>query len=236
MKNKKILTIAIIGALALSSIASNMITFAAGTNNTQNEVPAKPENEVIGKITAISANSITVTLAEMKAPSEDGQNQGNMPSKDGEGRGNMSPKGGEGRSNMPPKDGEGRGNMPPKDGAKRATPPEIKRDGQMPPEQRENIERNLDNMFTLTSTSKTYNISNAKFDEFMRHDDSSSDENTKAKTYSDYKVGDYVMIELESSTSTVAKSVRSANMAMHGGMGPKGGLQNRPQDGNQNAQ
>lgn len=214
MKNKKILTIATIGALALSSIASNMTTFAAGTNNTQNEVPAKPENEVIGKITAISANSITVTLAEMKAPSEDGQNQGNMPSKDG----------------------EGRDNMPPKDGAKRATPPEIKRDGQMPPEQRENIERNLDNMFTLTSTSKTYNISNAKFDEFMRHDDSSSDENTKAKTYSDYKVGDYVMIELESSTSTVAKSVRSANMAMHGGMGPKGGLQNRPQAGNQNAQ
>ena len=214
MKNKKLLTIAIIGALALSSIASNMITFAAGTNNTQNEVPAKPENEVIGKITAVSANSITVTLAEMKAPSEDGQNQGNMP----------------------PKDGEGRGNMPPKDGAKRATPPEIKRDGQMPPEQRENIERNLDDMFTLTSTSKTYNISNAKFDEFMRHDDSSSDENTKTKTYSDYKVGDYVMIELESSTSTVAKSVRSANMAMRGGMGPKGGLQNRPQDGNQNAQ
>lgn len=214
MKNKKILTIATIGAFALSSIASNMTTFAAGTNNTQNEVPAKPENEVIGKITAISANSITVTLAEMKAPSEDGQNQGNMPSKDG----------------------EGRDNMPPKDGAKRATPPEIKRDGQMPPEQRENIERNLDNMFTLTSTSKTYNISNAKFDEFMRHDDSSSDENTKAKTYSDYKVGDYVMIELESSTSTVAKSVRSANMAMHGGMGPKGGLQNRPQAGNQNAQ
>ncbi|MBR1844365.1 MAG: hypothetical protein IJ790_01395 [Lachnospiraceae bacterium] len=214
MKNKKLLTIATIGALAVSSIASNMITFAAGTNNTQNEVPAKPENEVIGKITAISANSITVTLAEMKAPSEDGQNQGNMP----------------------PKDGEGRGNMPPKDGAKRATPPEIKRDGQMPPEQRENIERNLDDMFTLTSTSKTYNISNAKFDEFMRHDDSSSDENTKTKTYSDYKVGDYVMIELESSTSTVAKSVRSANMAMHGGMGPKGGLQNRPQDGNQNAQ
>ncbi|MBQ7743416.1 MAG: hypothetical protein IJT67_01300 [Lachnospiraceae bacterium] len=203
MKNKKLLTIATIGALAVSSIASNMITFAAGTNNTQNEVPAKPENEVIGKITAISANSITVTLAEMKAPSEDG---------------------------------EGRGNMPPKDGAKRATPPEIKRDGQMPPEQRENIERNLDDMFTLTSTSKTYNISNAKFDEFMRRDDSSSDENTKAKTYSDYKVGDYVMIELESSTSTVAKSVRSANMAMHGGMGPKGGLQNRPQDGNQNAQ
>lgn len=214
MKSKKLLTIATIGALALSSIASNMITFAAGTNNTQNEVPAKPENEVIGKITEISANSITVTLAEMKAPSEDGQNQGNMP----------------------PKDGEGRGNMPPKDGAKRATPPEIKRDGQMPPEQRENIERNLDDMFTLTSTSKTYNISNAKFDEFMRHDDSSSDENTKAKTYSDYKVGDYVMIELESSTSTVAKSVRSANMAMHGGMGPKGGLQNRPQAGNQNAQ
>lgn len=213
MKNKKILTIATIGALALSSIASNMITFAAGTNNTQNEVPAKPENVVIGKITAISANSIKVTIAEMKAPSA-GQNQGNMPLKDG----------------------EGRGNMPPKDGAKRATPPEIKRDGQMPPEQRENIERNLDNMFTLTSTSKTYNISNAKFDKFMRHDDSSSDENTKAKTYSDYKVGDYVMIELESSTSTVAKSVRSANMAMHGGMGPKGGLQNRPQDGNQNAQ
>ena len=203
MKNKKLLTIATIGALAVSSIASNMITFAAGTNNTQNEVPAKPENEVIGKITAISANSITVTLAEMKAPSDDG---------------------------------EGRGNMPPKHGAKRATPPEIKRDGQMPPEQRENIERNLDDMFTLTSTSKTYNISNAKFDEFMRHDDSSSDENTKAKTYSDYKVGDYVMIELESSTSTVAKSVRSADMAMHGGMGPKGGLQNRPQDGNQNAQ
>ena len=89
-------------------------------------------------------------------------------------------------------------------------------------------------MFTLTGTIKTYDISNAKFDEFMKRSENNGTGNNNTetkvtKTYKDYSVGDYVMVELENSSSTTAKSVRNAMMMGHGDMG-KGGMP--PKDNN----
>ncbi len=222
MKTKKLLTIAIIGTLAVSSMGN--MAFAATTNTTQNveskkfgkgERPEKPENVVFGKITAISENSVTVSLAEMKMP------DGMM--KDGA------------RCATPP---EMRGERPDfkngekpdfKDGEK----PDFKdgekldfQNGERPDGSEERM--NVEDRFTLTGTSKTYNIKNATFDNFgMRGQKKESTENsdttTKAeKTYKDFQVGDYVAIELESSTSTEAKSMREVGMMR--GMGPRGGM------------
>lgn len=138
--------------------------------NNENEFK-KPENEVIGKITSISENSITVTIAERKQFDFKKNDQAPEKKKDNNST----------------------------DNSKR---PEI----------------NLDEMFTLTNETKTYDISSAKLiagRDFNNKKDNNTDNNSKQQKpteveskYTDFKTGDYVMIELESSTSTKAKSVR----------------------------
>lgn len=187
-----ILAVVIVAALtfAHNSYAENL----NGVNESNNEVrfdaknrPEKPENEVMGKITAISADSITITIAEMKKP--------------------------EGRTN----------------------PPENKEKNDNSNLNKERPEMNMNDMFTLTNTTKTYNITNAdlikfKKPEFDKNDNNSQNNDaTKKRTreelekdskaaYTDFAVGDYVSIELESSTSTNAKKVRSFDR-MGGGRG-----------------
>lgn len=85
---------------------------------------------------------------------------------------------------------------------------------------------NLDNMFTLTGETKTINISQAEFGKDFRPKDLSANAqgnnstnqatDTKTKTYADYAVGDYIMIEATDNTYATAKSVRDAGFG--GGM------------------
>ena len=205
MKNNKLIALGTAFILAVGSIGCTA-SFAATetTSKTEEQKLQKPENEVIGKITAISANSVTISLAERKMPENFGQ---------GREQGKERP---ELKNGQRPEffDNNGQGF-----------------DGKQPPEPptNENGEKpsfNFDNFFTLTGESTTIDISSATFDDFRARfkdkDDTNTTTETKAaKTYKDYAVGDYIAIELTSSTSKVAKSVRSANM-MHGGFGPRG--------------
>lgn len=96
---------------------------------------------------------------------------------------------------------------------------------------------NLDNMFTLTGETKTINISQAEFGGGFRprnfksngqennNSNSNASENAKQKTYADYSVGDYVMIEATDNTYTAAKSMRDASFG--GGMRGMGGRKNK---------
>lgn len=194
---KKILAITVASILGVSSIAFN--SFAEDVKNLSRqekqmgERPEKPENEIFGKITAISENSVTISLAEMKKP-EDGQN------------------------------GFGKGNEQGK------RPEERKK---LIEEQKAEMKKKIEEMFTLTGETKTIDISKADFNAFGRGPrddkikgaDANANNNTNSdqkltKTYKDYQVGDYISIELESKDSNTAKTVKDAFM-IRGGMGPK---------------
>ena len=197
---KRFLVISAAAILGVSSLTIN--SFATNVNNqttqeSQNkERPERPKNVVFGKITAISENSITITVAEMKKP-ENGQNDFSKNS------------------------GEQNGNCNQNENDKKE-PPEKK---QLTEDQIAEMKKNLENMFTLTSETKTIDISSADFNDFGRRQKNGNDAKASAntetkKTYKDYQVGDYISIELESETSNKAKIVRDAFM-MRGGM-PRG--------------
>lgn len=177
-----ILAVIILAAVTLghNAFAANSNAYNQETRFNGAERPEKPENEVIGKITAISANSITITLAEMKKP-----------------------------------------------------------EGTTEPPKFDENNKSLDDMFTLSNETKTYNISSANFikrKNFGKLDkadkDNNKQENFERKsreeiekenkaTYADFAVGDYVTIELESNTSTNAKVVKSFDRFF---CGPRGGF------------
>ena len=224
MRKNRIFAFTVAMLLGVGTIGS-ITSFADTLATTQNgqERPQKPENEVIGKIAAISANSVTIALAERKMPENNGQLNG-QDNRHGFGNGQRPESfdnNGQGfngeKPPEPPKDANGETLAPP-NGTNQIAPPN---DGNA------NINFNFDDMFTLTGESTTIDISSATFDDFRerKNNNNSSNSTNTTKTYSDYSVGDYVMIELTSSTSKVAKSVRSANM-MHGGMGPRGSKPN----------
>ena len=198
---KRILAFTIASILGVSSIAFN--SFAEGVNNQvgqerqMSERPERPENEIFGKITAISENSVTISLAEMKKP-EDMQK------------------------------GFGNGNGINKQSGNR---PEERKE--LTEEQKAEMKKKMEEMFTLTGEIKTIDISKADFNAFgrgprdgkMKGADANANNNTNSdqkptKTYKDYQVGDYISIELESKDSNAAKTVKDAFM-MRGGMGPK---------------
>ena len=198
---KRILIISAVALLGVSSLAFNSfatnVTNQSNQGSQQKERPEKPKNQVFGKITAISENSVTISLAEMKQP-ENGQ--GRNGGQNGNNNGNNN-------QNQPPERKE------------------------LTEEQKAEMKKNLENMFTLTGETKTIDISSAKFNDFGRGPkDGNNNNSTSAanneninkteKTYKDYQVGDYIAIELESETSNKAKSVRDA-WGMRGGM-PRG--------------
>ena len=90
----------------------------------------------------------------------------------------------------------------------------------------------MDDFYTLTGETKTINIASADFGKNMpQFDRNNMKEKTKeeikkemeeamknvtAKTYQDYKVGDYITIECTDSTYKTAKTVNDGNM-MGGG-------------------
>ena len=208
---KKILALTVASILGVSSIAFN--SFAEGVNNQvgqerqMGERPERPENEIFGKITAISENSVTISLAEMKKP-EDGQ--GKFDKKfDGQGRKDEQKWNNNSNTNQPPEKKE------------------------LTEEQKAEMKKKMEEMFTLTGETKTIDISKADFNAFgrgprdgkMKGADANANNNTNSdqkptKTYKDYQVGDYISIELESKDSNTAKTVKDAFM-MRGGMGPK---------------
>ena len=165
--------------------ATNETKFAENANGERFGKRELPENVVFGKIKTIDANSVTIEVAtrkEMERPEKNGQN-GNPPEK-------------------PQNDTQTNGNPPEKP--------------------------NLDNMFTLTGETKTINISQAEFGRDFRPRDFKSNgqennnannsnnandaNNAKQKTYADYAVGDYVIIETTDNTYATAKSVRDIGM------------------------
>lgn len=195
-----------VSSLAFNSFATN-VTNQSNQGSQQKERPEKPKNQVFGKITAISENSVTISLAEMKKP-ENGQGDFNR-NFDGQGR-----NGGQNGNN----NGNNNQNQP----------PERK---ELTEEQKAEMKKNLENMFTLTGETKTIDISNAKFNDFGRGPKDGNNNNSSSvtnneninkteKTYKDYQVGDYISIELESETSNKATKVRDA-WGMRGGM-PRG--------------
>lgn len=175
------------------SLLSSSVAFA-GTSGNNTDIKnnkqfnnenrdKKPENEVIGKITSISENSITVTIAERKQLDF--------------------------KNNKKPDNKNNNDNS--------------KNDSVKP-------EFNPDDMFNLTNETKTYDISSAKllagrnFGNAKNNNNNKNDNNTAREKpteeeikYTDFKTGDYVMIELESSTSTKAKTVRNATGRFGGG-------------------
>lgn len=218
---KKILALAVASILGVSSIAFN--SFAEGVNNQvgqerqMGERPERPENEIFGKITAISENSVTISLAEMKKP-EDGQ--GGFDKKfDGQGRKDEQKWNNNSNTNQPPEKKE------------------------LTEEQKAEMKKKMEERFTLTGETKTIDISKADFNAFGRgpkdgnklqgaainSNDNVKDSQKVEKTYKDYQVGDYISIELESAGSNTAKTVRDAFMMR--GMGPRGG-QGMPPQGN----
>ena len=91
MKNKKILALTVSILLGIGTIG-NSVAFADAATLTKNgekkqERPQKTENEIIGKITEISANSVTIALANRKLPENNNQDnngqgfKGEMPPK-----------------------------------------------------------------------------------------------------------------------------------------------------------
>lgn len=218
---KRILIISAAVLLGVSSLAFN--SFATNVSNQTNQTNQesqkkerleKPKNQVFGKITSISENSVTISLAEMKQP-ENGQGGFNK---------NFDSQGGMQRSDRGQGGANGSNNN---DNNNQNQPPERK---ELTEEQKAEMKKNLENMFTLTGETKTIDISSAKFNDFGRgqkggNNNSSSaanneNSNKTEKTYKDYQVGDYISIELESETSNKAKSVRDA-WGMRGGM-PRG--------------
>ena len=208
---KRFLVISAVAVLGVSSLTFN--SFATNVNNqttqeSQNkERPERPKNVVFGKITAISENSVTITIAEMKKP-ENGQNDFGKNAGGQDGAGKFE------RKNDENKDG-GNNNQ---NGNDKKEPPEKK---QLTEEQIAEMKKNIENMFTLTSETKTIDISSADFNDFGRRQKNGNDANASAntetkKTYKDYQVGDYISIELESETSNKAKTVRDAFMMRDG--------------------
>lgn len=210
---KKILALTIASILGVSSIAFN--SFAEDVKNLSRqekqmgERPEKPENEIFGKITAISENSVTISLAEMKKPKEGQKDFQNK--KDFE-KGNDQAKR-DGKNNQS-------GNRP-------------EERKELTEEQKAEMKKKMEEMFALTGETKTIDISKADFNAFGRGlrngktkgADANANNNTNSdqkptKTYKDYQVGDYISIELESKDSNTAKTVKDAFM-MRGGMGPK---------------
>jgi hypothetical protein len=214
---KKILALTAAMLFGVSSIAFN--SFAEGVNNQvsqerqMGERPERPENEIFGKITAISENSVTISLAEMKKPEE---GQKDFQNKNGFEKGNDQAK----RDDKNNQSGN--------------RPEERK---ELTEEQKAEMKKKMEEMFTLTGETKTIDISKADFNAFGRGprngktkgDDANANNDTNknvnsnqkpVKTYKDYQVGDYISIELESKESNTAKTVKDA-FVMRGGMRPR---------------
>lgn len=136
--------------------------------------PRDVKNRVLGKITAISENSVTISVAEMKKP-ENKQDNNAAEKKD--------------RQNLTD-------------------------------EQKADMKKKMEEMFTLTGETKTIDISQATFghdrgigqnnkDNNASNNNSNGNANNQkaTKTYKDYAVGDYITIELTADNSNVAKRV-----------------------------
>jgi len=194
---KKILALTVASILGVSSIAFN--SFAEDVKNLSRqekqmgERPEKPENEIFGKITAISENSVTISLVEMKKP-EDGQN--------GFGKGNEQGKRPEERKELTE---EQKAEMKKKMEEKFTLTGETK-----------TIDISKADFNALGRGPRDGKTKGA---DANANNNTNSDQKP-TKTYKDYQVGDYISIELESKDSNTAKTVKDAFM-MRGGMGPK---------------
>lgn len=199
MKNK-FLVMATVSLMAVSSISVNAFAENSTQNSQNQQMNEKPKNMVFGKIIAISEDSVTISVAEMKNPAG-GQNDRRPPERP---------------ENGGKDDNKHNGNRPER---KQLTDEELA-------EMKKKFEENI----TLTGETKTIDIKTANFNDFGRGSKgenkqvekkdvrNTTDTQQSNKTYKDYQVGDYISIELTSENSNVAKSVRGTRMM--GGMEP----------------
>lgn len=192
---KKIFSLVTITALAVATVLGSGSAFANSQNQDFSKMPKMEhniENAVLGKITAIDANSVTIALAtrsnimkkDMQKPNDNGTTP---PEKPNESNGLTKNNNGT-RSEKPNMDDMFTLTGETKTISLAGTTFEKK---QMP----QNNENGTNN-----STQNTKQTS----------------------TYSDFAVGDYVNIEMTDATSNIAKTVREAGGFMGGEGGPKG--------------
>lgn len=216
--NKKVFALSTSIVLGVSTILNVGAVMATETNEiTKNFEFKKAENEITGKITSIDATNVVIQVAirkEMKKP--EGFGKGNRPEMTDEMKQKM--------QNGEKPEGFGKGNRP-------EMTEEMKQKMQNS-EKSQTI--NMDEFFTLTGETKTINIAtadlgkNMDFSDFKPEDNQNQDQkqkmedmfkNAKAKTYQDYKIGDYITIECTDATYKTAKTVREGRM-----MGQRGGF------------
>lgn len=210
---KKIFSVLMITMLMVSSLfsvtafaTSNEVNATANQQNKDGRGKGQPpkdmKNLVFGKITAISENSVTISVAEMKKPENDNGKKfdGNPPEKpnnqtDNQTNGDIS-----GKNERP----------------------------QLTEEQIAEMKKKMEEMTTLTGETKTIDISNATFGDDRGRGQNKNDNNSSnnsnnnqqtTKTYKDYAVGDYITIELTGENTNVAKQVGDMRPM---GMGPRG--------------
>ncbi len=172
---KKILSVLFIMVLSTFGAAT---VFAEETKENKQKI----ENQVVGKITAINSNYVTIDVAlPNKREKNDIKNETENKEK-------FDVK----------KEVENKENREIKDGIENGE------------------KRSKDNMFTLTGESKRINISKAKFmgsKKIIDTNNNNNNEKSKELTYSDFSVGDYIMIVLADDGSNVAKIVKKDGLA-----------------------
>lgn len=218
---KKVFSVLMITMLMVSSLFS-VTAFASGngaqaSQNQQGQKdwkqpPQGMKNQVIGKITAISESSVTISVAEMKKPDNTKGNKfdGNPP---------------EMPNNQTNNQGNGQNDFKPSE----------EQIAEMKKKMEEMFTLTGDTK-TIDISSATFG--NERGWEKRNKDSNSTNNNSNdnannqnnKKTYKDYAVGDYITIELTGENTNVAKRVREAGPM---GGGPRGqfGKDNNGKDG-----
>lgn len=184
-------------------------TAFAATNTTNNvkagreakgERPAKPENEIIGKIKSISATEVTIEVATRK------EMENNQKENDG--------------MRKPPEFNTN----DTQNNTQNGNPPEKPNFDDMFTLTGETKTINIANAeFGKDFRPDDFNKDNKNSNAANNSNKAKTDEKAKTKTYADFAAGDYIMIEATDNTYATAKFVRSAERMG----GPRGGFGNK---------
>ena len=222
---KKIFSVLMITMLMASSLfsftafaTSNEVSATANQQNkdSKRQPPQDMKNFVFGKITSISENSVTISVAEMKKPENGDGNKfdGNPPEK----------------PNNQTNDAAGKKDRPNLTDEQIA---EMKK-------KMEEMTTLTGETKTIDISNATFG-NNRGIGQNNKDNNSSNNSNNNqqtAKTYKDYAVGDYISVELTGENSNVAKQVREMRPMGIGSRGQFGkdnkGKDNRPSGNNGN--
>ena len=183
---KKLTAIILATILGISTIGC--YSFANNVNNQNNnqfqkrEEFKKPENEIMGKITAISENSVTISVAEFKKP--------------------------ENNNGEKSQEFDKKGTPPERPENAQMTEEQL---AEFKKKMEEMFNLTGETKTIDISQAKFDEFRKPPKDQDS-NSNSENNNQKQEKTYKDYQVGDYITIELTEETSNKAKSVRSAGM------------------------